>query len=361
MVSIVLIASPVYAFISQQTYARVVQQAQQIAYQAAKKPAIAQAVAQAAIAATPGSIAIRAVTGPVGWAVLGVLTLLPLLQTYYSSNDLTNLKQAATPSGLFYTYNGQSYQLFGYSNTTPMASCPGGIAYFYPGTGFTAPHPGMTPVAFDWWCPASVPVPAGDPTQDQLAQFLQTLPASDPQSIDNHTQPMGIDPVPQPAQTEVIVPATPAELPTTVKKTQDVLQTDVVVNKDVPAPAGTVVVQTAQQTATTATTANPDGSQTEQQTATTSCASGSHDQRTFGSVLIEHQTKWNNAPLLSALNQLKTLAWPSTLPVLSFSSLLFGSFQVDFNTWSWVFLALKTLILAGASFAAYRIVFVGGR
>jgi len=49
------------------------------------------------------------------------------------------------------------------------------------------------------------------------------------------------------------------------------------------------------------------------------------------------------------------------LPTVSFNSSLFGSFAVDFNAWAWVFLALKTLILAGASLAAYRIVFVGGR
>jgi hypothetical protein len=362
VVSLTLIASPASALVSPQAYARVVQQAEWIAYQAARKPAIVQAVAQAVIAPSPASLAFRAVTGPVGWAALGVGVALTLVQTYYSANDLMTIKQAvAASAGLIYTYNGQVFPISGYSSSANATQCPGGKAYFYTGSGFSSPRPGFFSAgSADWWCPPTAPLP-DEPTQQSVENYLNTLPQADPNSIESHTQPKGVDQPTTPAQTDVSVPVSPTELPTTVKKTETVLPTDVVVNKDVPPPAGATTTQTTQQTATTQTTTNPDGSQTEDQTATTSCAAGSHDQRSFGSVLIEHQTKWNNAPLLSALTQLKTLTWPSTLPVVAFSSVLFGSFQIDFNAWAWVFLALKTLILAGASFAAYRIVFVGGR
>jgi hypothetical protein len=41
-------------------------------------------------------------------------------------------------------------------------------------------------------------------------------------------------------------------------------------------------------------------------------------------------------------------------------SAFFGSQQVDFNQWAWFFTVLRTLVIATASIAAYRIIFVGG-
>jgi hypothetical protein len=39
---------------------------------------------------------------------------------------------------------------------------------------------------------------------------------------------------------------------------------------------------------------------------------------------------------------------------------LLGTFSFDFTAWNGILVALRTLIIAGASFAAYRIIFVGG-
>ena len=53
-------------------YARVVAQAERIAYLAAQRSALASQVATAALAPSASSFAIRLVAGPVGWAALGV-------------------------------------------------------------------------------------------------------------------------------------------------------------------------------------------------------------------------------------------------------------------------------------------------
>ena len=63
--------------------------------------------------------------------------------------------------------------------------------------------------------------------------------------------------------------------------------------------------------------------------------------------------------MLSALNLLKTLSWPSTVPTYTLSSNLFGSFTLDFSAWSGLLTALRSLIIALAAFVAYRIIFVG--
>ncbi|HNI21125.1 MAG TPA: hypothetical protein PLS35_20590, partial [Nitrospira sp.] len=94
--------------------------------------------------------------------------------------------------------------------------------------------------------------------------------------------------------------------------------------------------------------------------ATASCTVGSHESRTFGTVLQAHQTIWASSGLLGTLNLLKSLTWPSTLPVIALPSAFFGSQQVDFNQWAWFFTVLRTLVIATASIAAYRIIFVGG-
>ena len=85
-----------------------------------------------------------------------------------------------------------------------------------------------------------------------------------------------------------------------------------------------------------------------------------HESRTFGTVLQAHQTIWGGSGLLGTLNLLKSLTWPSTLPVIALPSAFFGSQQVDFNQWAWFFTVLRTLVIATASIAAYRIIFVGG-
>ena len=70
---------------------------------------------------------------------------------------------------------------------------------------------------------------------------------------------------------------------------------------------------------------------------------------------------WQGSGLVSALTLLKTLSWPTTIPTYTLSSSLFGNFTLDFSAWSGMLTALRSLIIAIASFVAYRIVFVGGR
>ena len=89
------------------------------------------------------------------------------------------------------------------------------------------------------------------------------------------------------------------------------------------------------------------------------CSAGNHDTRTFGSVLQDHINQWQGSGLLSALNLLKTLTWPTAIPTYSLQSNLLGSFTLDFSAWSGVLTALRSLIIALSAFVAYRIIFVG--
>ena len=65
--------------------------------------------------------------------------------------------------------------------------------------------------------------------------------------------------------------------------------------------------------------------------------------------------------MIGAVNLLKNLVWPTTLPTITLPSQFFGTLAVNFNDWSWFFTALRTLVIAIATLASYRIIFVGGR
>jgi hypothetical protein len=348
-------------------YSRVVAQAERIAYLAAQRSALASQVAAAALAPTVSSLAVRMVAGPVGWAALGVSAGLVLAQMYYSQPDLAAIKQAASPPTGTYTYsfNGQNYtvptnQFAGSPTAAP--NCPGGQMFGFPG----APPPGMTAAGpGNWWCPPAPAQPGtGTPTQEGVQQYLLDQAPSAPHSIEQHTSPVGTPGTTQPADNTVSQPVSPSEMPTTVKP-KPVPAGDSIVVDNVPPPANTPQQQTQQQTSTTTTTTtqNPDGSTTQQEETqtTTSCTVGAHESRTFGTVLQAHQTIWATSGLVSTLNLLKSLTWPSTLPVIALPSAFFGSQQVDFNQWAWFFTVLRTLVIATASIAAYRIIFVGGQ
>ena len=92
-----------------------------------------------------------------------------------------------------------------------------------------------------------------------------------------------------------------------------------------------------------------------------SCAAGNHEQRTFGSILQDHLNLWAGSGLLSALNLLKTLTWPTAIPTYSLQSTLLGTFTLDFSAWSGMLTAIRSIIIAIAGFVAYKIVFVGAR
>ena len=384
-------------------YARVVAQAERIAYLAAQRSALASHVATAALAPSAASMAVRMVAGPIGWAALGVSAGLVLAQMYYSQSDLSAVKTAAsTPGGWQVESTNAGTQTFPelgsntpanatypsatiQFSTTDVPLCTSDFAYlhdwavgpfqgvatavYFPGNVFVngpavggqslyvchrKDTPGSTAPTQD---------ALGAPTQQQVANYLTGLPASDPKSIDAHTNPVGTTGSTQPADNTISQPVSPSEMPTTVKP-KPVPAGDIVVADNVPPPASTPQQTTQQQTTTTTTTTtqNPDGSTTQQEEtqATTSCAVGSHENRTFGTVLQAHQSIWGTSGLLGTLNLLKSLTWPSTLPVIALPSAFFGNQQVDFNQWAWFFTVLRTLVIATASIAAYRIIFVGG-
>ena len=385
-------------------YSRVVAQAERIAYLAAQRSALASQVATAALAPSASSFAIRLVAGPVGWAALGVGAGLVLAQMYYSQPDLAAIKTAAsTPGGWQIASTNAGTQTFpglgtnspanaNYPNATIQFSATNvplcavdteyqhdwvvgpfqsvSTAVFFPGNFFVnGPAVGGQSlyVCHRKGIPGST-APLQDalipPTAQQAANYLTGLPASDPKSVEAHTNPVGTTGTTQPADNTVSQPVSPSEMPTTVKP-KPVPAGDIIVVDSVAPPASTPQQNTQQQTTTTTTTTtqNPDGSTTKQEEteATTSCTAGTHENRTFGTVLQAHQTIWSSSGLLSTLNLLKSLTWPSTLPVIALPSVLFGNQQVDFNQWAWFFTVLRTLVIAIASFAAYRIIFVGGQ
>ena len=57
---------------------------------------------------------------------------------------------------------------------------------------------------------------------------------------------------------------------------------------------------------------------------------------------------------------LKNLSWPTTFPSYTLQSSIMGTFTFDFNAWSGVIDALRALVIAGAGFVTYRIIFIGG-
>ena len=167
------------------------------------------------------------------------------------------------------------------------------------------------------------------------------------------------------AENVTTLPVSRTEVVPTVKPVSQVGPTDAVIDPNAPAPAGPQppAPSTQTTTTTTTTTTNPDGSVTqhEDSTSSVSCSAGNHDPRTFGSVLQEHLNQWRGSGLLSALNLLKTLTWPSAIPTYSLQSNLLGSFTLDFSAWSGTLTAIRSLIIALAGFVACKIVFVGAR
>ena len=390
-------SAPVYAFQITSTtgYSRVVSQAAQQAWASANKQQIAQAIASAAIAPSAGSIAVRAVTGPIGWAALGVAGALVIAGMLYDAAERQQVKDnasAAAGNPNIISVNGQSMAVgSGLNNgcgSPPTAGCQqlmdvlnglsaqacgstGGlsiIGWTYLGRSFGQAIPGGGPnVCKDRYqifyngsnggnLATSAPAP---PTQQQLADYVASLPSSNPLAPEQQIAPAGTtNPAPQGASSTTDIPVSPTQLPTTVKPSNNGAPGDSVVNPNEPAPQQTTQQQT--QSATTTTTTNPDGSQTEQQTASVTCSGGQHNARSFGSVLQDHYNVWSASGLLGTLELLKNLSWPTTFPTYTLHSTVMGTFTFDFNAWSGVINALRALVIAGAGFVAYRIIFIGG-
>jgi hypothetical protein len=184
-----------------------------------------------------------------------------------------------------------------------------------------------------------------------------------PNSPAANTTPVGSGQSAIDATTVINDPVTPTDAPTTVVPSNQVPNGSVMIDPDATPPPGTQTTSTSTQqtTTTTTTTTNPDGSTTTQDDSSTTvqCATGDHELRSFGAILEEHVTTWRGSGIAGQLALLQSLTWPSDLPTITWTSTQFGTFAVNFNDWAAMFLALRAIVIAGAGFAAYRIIFVG--
>lgn len=371
-----LITSPVHALVSSNTgYVRVASQSAMNALSVAQRSLTLSTVGTAIAGGSATSVAVRFVASAAGWPALGVAAGLVLAQVYYNATQTAAIKAASSPA-TYPAWPGAILSgpilagpiIVGSIQKYDIGKHGGGIM----GCGIDALPPGWSAIydSVADTCFVYAPItatngPGGailtDPTPTQVQNYLDTLPANDPLSIASNTQTVGVGQTAPDANNQTTVAVDPAAVPTTVVPVGNVSQTDTVVNPNEPQPATTT--QTTQQSqTTTTTTTNPDGSttHTDTDTASVSCDVAGHDQRTFGSILQEHMNTWAGSGIAGQLNLIKNLTWPSTLPVLSLSSSIFGNFTVDFNTWATQFAVLRTLIIAAAGFVAYRIIFVGG-
>ncbi len=400
-VALFLIWSPVQAFIQSNTgYARIASAANIASYTSGNRAAVISQVAAAAATSGASSVAVRIVAGA-NFATIGVFAGMAIYEYLYTSSDLAQVKSHAAPPGSW------TLQNFSHPITSAgpcpdaTAQCPSGYKswvwtpntgtygtvcalysgnplYLYPGppTGYTAPS-GWTnwtgrqgyagcfsfqPNADTGPTPVYTQQP---PTQQQMQTYLTNLAPGAPYSVEAETIPLGQGATVPNADVVTVNPVDPTVQPTSVVPAGNVGAGDAVLNPNAPAPTNTTITNNTTQTntTTTTTTTNTDGSVTQQatETATASCSTTGHDQRTMGSVLQSHLTAWNGSALLGALTTLKTLTWPSTMPTYTLQSSLLGTFNFDFSAWSTSLLALRSLIIAVASFVAYRIVFVGSK
>jgi hypothetical protein len=402
LLSYLLVVIPAYSFqVSSSTtgYVRIASQAAMASMVSAQRAATLASVAPLISGASAGSIAVRLVAGSVGWPALGIVAGLTLAMLYYDSTKVAAIKSAAAIPGVW-TIPGVSLpkplrNSFVSSGVEYVILCNSGQAgdcdAYGPGFGMltsagyacvisisnTNPPTSGTYLACTKGATASAPhavqgasTPA---TPTQIATYIGSLPSADPNSVESNTVPVGSQVVPTPADSTASNPIPDTGLATTVVPATSVGPTDLVVNPNATPPAGTETTKeksqptTGTSTTTTTTTTNPDGSVTTSQTktdtdtASVSCAAGNHEQRTFGSILQDHMNVWQGSGLLSALNLLKTLTWPSTPPTYSLTSSMFGSYTIDFSVWSGMLTAIRSLIIALAGFVAYRIVFVGSK
>jgi hypothetical protein len=397
MIAVYLVAFPVYAFqvsSSSTGYVRVATASAISAYQVAQRAAFTSAVASAISAPTVASVAVRVATGPLGWGLLGLSVALTLAEMYYSSAEVQTLKTAAltaqpslitvpgytTPPGSTLDNNCSPLTV----GCTQFLRAPNGMTIEQcltpPSPISQNPPSGWTALQVEWSSGLCVNVfrytyngvnasqkavigPPSSLTPAQAQSYVNQLPAGDAKSIESNTTPVGQGVTPNPAENLTTLPVSPTDVSPTVKPASQVQPTDAVIDPNAPPPAGPqpAVPSTQTTTTTTTTTTNPDGSVTEQEASTSSvsCSAGNHDTRTFGSVLQDHMNQWQGSGLLSALNLLKTLTWPSAIPTYSLQSNLLGSFTLDFSAWSGMLTALRSLIIALAAFVAYRIIFVG--
>lgn len=393
---------PSYALIPSSTgYQRIASAASISAYQVAHRSLMVQQVAAAVSAPTAASVVARIVTGPIGWTALGIAAAVTIASMYYPQSKIADLNQQARASlpqvvalpggqvapsgsvlqnGCTTLSNGCEQSLYVVAGLA-LAACVG-LSSGSPPNGWFAVQrqivqwPGATaPNCYNVYVVSYNGANGGNLasqqapttiTEPQAAAYVGGLPANDPNSIESNTAPVGAGQTAPAASNSTTQQASTTDIATQVKPASQVSPTDSVLDPNAPAPTGPQAVTTpeATTTTTTTTTTNPDGSVTQQQTEepqVVSCDIGTHDQRSFGSVLQDHMNVWQGSGLLSALNVLKTLTWPTTIPTYTLTSSRFGTFTLDFSAWAGMLTALRSIMIALASFVAYRIVFVGSK
>ena len=401
MIAVYLVAFPVHAFqvsSSSTGYVRVATASAVSAYQVAQRAAFTSALASAVSAPTVASVAVRIATGPVGWGLLGVSAAVTLAGMYYDSASVQAVKTAAiatlpttiaipgytAPAGSGFVegciplVNNCMQRLFvpagnvtctGTSTGTVPGGWSAGFRQYGTPSGMAGPDAcyHFFFITYGGSNGSQLGSNAAPTSLSQAAAdtYINSLAPSSPTSVESHTSPLGQGATAPAADNVTTLPVTPAQVVPTVKPASQVAPTDAVIDPNAPPPAGPqpAVPSTQTTTTTTTTTTNPDGSVTqhEDSTGSVACSAGNHDQRTFGSVLQDHINQWQGSGLLSALNLLKTLTWPTAIPTYSLQSNLLGTFTLDFSAWSGMLTAIRSIIIALAGFVAYRIIFVGSK
>jgi hypothetical protein len=392
VLGIMLCVTPAQALVSTTGYARIASQSAMNAMNVAKRSLAVQSIGSAIASSGSGaSVAARIVAGGVGWPAIGIAAGLVVAQYFWNQQQVADIKSHAADPG----------PVSAGSNPMPAGTiiqpCPG-TAGCIPNSDqkLTAPSPQPPPSAgcsaqifatsplppgwAGWYSEIGAPntcvayhnigqpnpatqAPASPPTPQDVSDYLGGLPASDPNSVESNFDQVGAGVAPSSASKVVEFPINSTELQTQVVPASSVSPTDTVLDPSAEPGAGPVsTTETQSSTTTTTTTTNPDGSTTTQEETTTvsDCSAGQHDSRTLGTILQSHIETWKGSGIAGALSTLRTLTWPSASPTYTLNSGLLGTFSFDFSAWNGILLALRSLIIAGASFAAYRIIFVGG-
>lgn len=379
-------------------YSRVVTLASREAFMVAQRSAIINVVATNALVPSPASLAIRAVTGPVGWASLGLAAGVMIYQHYYSASDLAAIKTAAGTAANFdqwelpsaggtVVFPGHSggavnpsfpnaqvqHSAHGHCDTMDnsfthdwsVGPFPNADIFFYQGPSFSGgaliiSTIGAVGTAKYFFChrtgQAGAPVAkTGDPTLTDTQNYMDGLSSGDSKSIETHAQKGGENGSPTAATDNVSIPATPSEIVSTVKDTASIDPSDVVVKSGVLPPAGTETEKEATQVVNS-TTNEETGDTTE--TATVTCISGDCDTRTIEGIFAEHKDTWLASGFLSIFTTLQALTWPTELGsfTIDLAHMGFGSHTVDFNDYAAFFTALRTFVIFGATWIGYRMI-----
>ena len=396
VLAVMLCVTPAQALISTTGYARIASQSALNALTVAKRSLAVQSIGSAIASSGSGaSVAARIVASGVGWPAIGIAAGLVIAQYFWNQQQVAQIQSNAAIPGtpiaipgwpgpdanthLYPCASGPSPGICGttYDQTLEWRKVPpsfggctsAGVAH--PGLGWTnwSNHP-----AGDGSClafhlkssPGTAATPATDPqpaTPQSVTDYLGGLPASDPNSVESNFDQVGAGVAPSSANQVVEFPINSGELQTQVVPATSVGPTDTVLDPSAEPGAGPVsTTETQTSTTTTTTTTNPDGSTTTQEETTTvsDCSVGQHDSRTLGTILQTHIETWRGSGIAGALSTLQLLTWPSASPTYTLTSGLLGTFSFDFTAWNGILLGLRSVIIAGASFAAYRIIFVGG-